>query len=156
MGLAWDDGLTAAVDYADDALQSGRPTPIAALLKWDFAVPLLVAERYRPDFKTLGGMGRVRPGEPAFARTVCLALAILAHRDAGGRGVQPISGNVWPALFASRILDPFQSASTYSVSRSRRGQDGYPHVRSLNNQRGFNEPLPLLGFPHAGQLSGHL
>ena len=28
LGLAWDDRLTAAVDHADDALQSGRPAPI--------------------------------------------------------------------------------------------------------------------------------
>lgn len=34
----------------------------------------MMAECYGPAFKTLGGRDRVRPGEPAFLRAICLAM----------------------------------------------------------------------------------
>lgn len=102
-GLVWNEPLSTAVANAtDDALQSGRSPPFAAAdlvttlcaarpdaeplawaladgliakqLKWPRPVPLLISERYGPAFRTLGGRGRVRPGEVAFATAMCLAL----------------------------------------------------------------------------------
>ncbi|WP_331375598.1 DUF1403 family protein [Sinorhizobium chiapasense] len=102
LSLPWDDHLAAAVDQADTALQSGRAAPFAAadlvsaiyaarpdaeplawvladalvasMLNWPTSMPLLMGERNGPAFHSLGGRGRVRPGEPAFPRAVCLAL----------------------------------------------------------------------------------
>lgn len=96
------EGLSEIADLFDGALQSGRAVPfvvadlvanicavrpdteilawwlgdrlLAEKLGWDCGVPLLMGERYGAAFKTIGGRGRVRPGEPAFPRAVCLAL----------------------------------------------------------------------------------
>ncbi|WP_339763280.1 DUF1403 family protein [uncultured Hoeflea sp.] len=102
MALRWDEDLAAAAGMNDAALQSGRAVPfamaelivaitarrpdaealafvladtvLAQKLKWPKPVPLLLSQRYGPAFRTIGGRGRVRPGEAAFSRAICLAV----------------------------------------------------------------------------------
>lgn len=100
--LRWDDALAAVPDLVDTAIQSGRAAPFAVAdlitaisavrpdaegmalglaeavlaqkLNWPKPVPLLLPERFGPAFRTIGGRGRVRPGEPAHPKAICLAL----------------------------------------------------------------------------------
>jgi len=101
-GLRWDDSLASIPDVIDSAIQSGRAAPFAVAdlltaifaarpdaevmalglaeavlahkLNWQNSVPLLMPERFGPAFRTIGGRGRVLPGEPAYPKTICLAL----------------------------------------------------------------------------------
>jgi len=100
--MKWGDGLAPVPDMIDTAIQSGRAAPLAVAelvsaittlrpdaevmalglaeavlsqkLKWQKPVPLLLPERFGPAFRTIGGRGRVRPGEPAYPRAVFVAL----------------------------------------------------------------------------------
>lgn len=100
--LRWSDDFAAIPAVIDDVNQAGRAAPFAAAaivtglwtvrpdsealawwladwmlaqrLRWDRPVPLLMAQRASSAFGVEAGRGRVRPGEPGFERSVCLAL----------------------------------------------------------------------------------
>ncbi|WP_312414346.1 DUF1403 family protein [Shinella sp.] len=102
LGIRWDEGLAEIPDLTDSARQSGRAAPFVAAdltaalcaacpdaevlalgladlilaykLNWPKPVPLLLPERFGAAFRTIGGRGRVRPGEPAYPKAICLAL----------------------------------------------------------------------------------
>ncbi|MCJ2877503.1 DUF1403 family protein [Rhizobium pusense] len=101
-GLGWDYRLASIADMVDSALQSSRAAPFAVAdlitaisaahpdaevlalglaevvlaqkLNWPKSMPLLLPERFGSAFRTVGGRGRVRPGEAAYPKAICLAL----------------------------------------------------------------------------------
>ena len=100
--MKWDERLASIPEMVDSANQSGRAAPFAVAdlltaifaarpdaeamalglaetvlarkLNWPKPVTLLLPERFGPAFRTIGGRGRVRPGEPAYPKAICLAL----------------------------------------------------------------------------------
>ncbi len=102
LGTKWDDSLASIPDMIDSTIQSGRAAPFAVAdlitaisavrpdaeamalgmadvvlaqkLKWPKPVPLLLPERFGSAFRTIGGRGRLQPGEPAYPKAICLAL----------------------------------------------------------------------------------
>jgi hypothetical protein len=102
LGISSNDSLALIPDMVDSANQSGRAAPFAVAdlitaisavrpdaevlalglaeamlagnLNWSKPVPLLLPERFGSAFRTIGGRGRVRPGEPAYPKAICQAL----------------------------------------------------------------------------------
>ncbi len=102
LGMKWDDSLAGIPDIVDSASQSRRAAPFAVAdlvtaiyavrpdaevlalemaevvlahtLRWPKPVPLLLPARFGYAFRTIGGRGRVRPGEPTYPKAICLAL----------------------------------------------------------------------------------
>lgn len=156
LGLAWDERLTKAVDEADNALQSGRPAPFAAaslvsaihsarpdaeplawamadvliatLLKWDRPVPLLMAERYGPAFRMLGGRGRIHPGEAAFPRAVCLALL-----EGAGRALRLARGIARRADVLLTVAPKVRTKGAAAVMQKLLAEDAVPATAPGSN-----------------------
>ena len=107
MSIRSDTNLSSIADLSDAAIQSGRAAPLAIAdlvsaimalrpdaevlalaladivlarkLKWAKPVPLLLPVRFGSAFRTIGGRGRVRPGEPAYPKAICLAVVSSAE-----------------------------------------------------------------------------
>lgn len=50
-------------------------------MRWPVAVPMLMTQVRGAAFRNPGARGRVRSGEAAFGRTICIALALAASES---------------------------------------------------------------------------
>jgi hypothetical protein len=178
------DGLDEIADLFDVALQSGRAAPFAVAdlvgnicaarpdaeilawwladrllaekLGWNCCVPLLMGQRYGAAFKTIGGRGRVRPGEPAFPRAVSLALvagtveALRQGNDIGRRAEKLLAAapkvrTKGAGVVIQKLLDedavpaaaPGSNLSRWAATRLFERLESFGAVRELSGRTAF-------------------
>jgi len=183
-GLRWDDGLASIPDIVDSAIQSGRAAPFAVAdlitaisavrpdaevlalglaeavlahkLSWPKSVPLLLPERFGPSFRTIGGRGRVRPGEPAYPKAICMALVDgveaalrsaveIERRAARLLAVVPKLRTKGAGPVIRRLLNdgavpasvPGSSLSRWAANRLFERLEGFEAVRELSGRSSF-------------------
>ncbi len=184
LGISWDDALASVPDLVDTATQSGRAVPLALAdlisgiatarpdaevlalglaeavlahkLNWPKSVPLLLPERYGPAFRTIGGRGRVRPGEPAYPKAICLALvdgvngalrsaAEIDRRAARLLSVAPKLRTKGAGPVIKRLLTedavpasvPGSNLSRWAANRLFERLEGFEAVRELSGRSSF-------------------
>ncbi|WP_064713568.1 DUF1403 family protein [Rhizobium bangladeshense] len=152
-GIRWDDTLASVQDLVDTAIQSEHAAPfalaelisaiatarpdaevlamgladvvLAQKLKWPKAVPLLLPERYGTAFRMTGGRGRIRPGEPAYPKAICLALV---------DGVE--------AALRSAVEIDRRARRLLAVTPKVRTKDAEPVIRKLLNEDAIAASAP--------------
>ena len=184
LGMKWTDSLASIPDLVDSAHQSGRAAPFAVAdlitaisavrpdaevmafglagvilarkLNWPKPVPLLLPERFGPAFRTIGGRGRVRPGEPAYPKAICLALVdgVEAALRSGGeidrraarlRGVAPKLRTKAAEPVIRRLLSedailasaPGSDLSRWAANRLFERLESFEAVRELSGRSSF-------------------
>lgn len=106
LAIRWNETLADIPLLVDEIGQSGKAAPFAAAelmrrilsergdaevlawwaadamlaerLGWAIPLPLMMTERYGQAFRSMGGRGRIRSGDAAFARAICQAITAAA------------------------------------------------------------------------------
>lgn len=161
LGMKGEDSLASIPDMVDSANQSGRAAPFAVAdlitaisairpdaevtafgfgevvlahkLNWPKPVPLLLPERLGSAFRTIGGRGRVRPGEPDYPKAICLALV----------------DGVDTALRSAAEID-HRAARLLAVMPKVRTKGAEPVIRTLLNEDAVAASAPGSTY-HAGR-----